>query len=124
MLGEQPGGRIERNYIQSPTRCLYADDGSAYWTISGNVVDPLVNSKQGKAKGSKVWLYVWTPRIHDLKIVGNYTTTAAVQNKGTNCVPVGTRVEDPLSAQARAIADDAGLENDYEDIALPLLGNQ
>ena len=124
VLGKQPGGRIERNYVQSPTRCLYADDGSAYWTISGNVVDPLVNSKQGKAKGSKVWLYVWTPRIHDLKIVGNYTTTAAVQNKGTNCVPVGTRVEDPLSAQARAIADDAGLENDYEDIALPLLGNQ
>ena len=112
VLGEQPGGRIESNYVHSLSRLLYADDGSAFWTISRNVLDP-----QPKGK----WLFLWTPRIHDLQIENNFTTTTNSQNNGTNCVPVNTVVmEKTFTREARKIADAAGLEKNYRDIQNPI----
>lgn len=109
VLGEQPGGRIESNYVHSLSRLLYADDGSAFWKISNNVLDP-----QPKGK----WLFLWTPRIHDLRIENNFTTTTNCQNKATNCEPVNTVVmEKTWTRAARRIADAAGLEKSYRDIA-------
>jgi hypothetical protein len=108
VLGEQPGGRIEGNYVHSLTRLIYADDGSAFWKISRNVLDP-----QPKGK----WLFLWTPRIHDLQIANNFTTTTNVQNKAMNCTPVNTVVmEKTFSRAAKKIADAAGLEKNYRDI--------
>ena len=116
VLGEQPGGRIEENYIRSNTRTLYADDGSAYWTIARNVVDPrdtrdIPNRKDGQ------WLFVWTPRIHDLKIDNNYASVENTRNEGTNCQPTNTHFEKQFSPAAQAIEDAAGLEPAYKDIA-------
>jgi hypothetical protein len=79
VLGEQPGGRIVSNYVHSLTRLIYPDDGSCGWTIANNVLDP-------QPEGT--WLFIWTPRIHDLKIENNFVTTINLQNKSTNnCTP-------------------------------------
>jgi hypothetical protein len=116
VLGEQPGGRIEGNYVRAHTRTIYADDGSAYWTIARNVVDPrdtrnIPNRKNG------LWLFLWTDRIHDLKIDGNYTSIEDATNKAANCQPANTHVETEFSAEAQAIIRAAGLEPVYKDIA-------
>jgi hypothetical protein len=110
VLGEQPGGRIEDNYIHSLSRLIYPDDGSCGWTISNNVLDPKPNGK---------WLFVWTDRIHDLKIENNFTTTTNLQNKATNnCVPVDTQlVEKPFSGAAKQIVESSGLEKKFRIIA-------
>jgi len=109
VLGQQPGGRIESNYVHSLSRLIYPDDGSCGWTISNNVLDP-------EPKGK--WLFVWVDRIHDLQIENNFTTTANLQNKATNnCVPIGTQlVEKPFSGAAKKIVESAGLEKNYQDI--------
>ncbi len=108
VLGEQPGSRMERNYVRSNTRALYADDGSAYWTIAQNVVD---------ARDKGQWLFLWTKSIHDLKIDDNYTASADNRNEGVNCTPTNTHVQAHFSAAAQAIIDAAGLEPAYRDIA-------
>jgi hypothetical protein len=109
VLGEQPGGRIEDNYIHSLSRLIYPDDGSAGWNISKNVLDPQPGGK---------WLFIWTDRIHDLQIENNFTTSANFQNRATNgCVPVNTVVMDKtFSAEAKKIAAAAGLEKKYQDL--------
>jgi hypothetical protein len=117
VLGEQPGSKIEGNYVSSPTRIIYPDDGSAYWTISDNVADPR-DTRVPKRKDG-MWLHVWTDRIHDLKIDDNFTTITNALNRGTNCAPSNTHVENPFSAKAQAIIDGAGLEPKYRDIAEP-----
>ena len=116
VLGEQPGGRIERNYVRSVTRTIYADDGSAYWTIDHNVVDPrdtrdIPNRKDGQ------WLFLWTDRIHDLTIRDNYTTVENSTQKALRSTPADTHLEKQFSAEAQAIIDAAGLEPAYRDIA-------
>jgi hypothetical protein len=116
VLGEQPGSRIEGNYVESSTRMLYCDDGSAYWTLTHNVVK-LIGDYSPETAKDKSWLFLWTPRIHDLTIVGNYTNTDITYNNGVNCVPRDTHVEAPFSPEALAIAAAAGLEPAYRDIA-------
>ena len=111
VLGEQPGGIIEGNYVHSLSRLMYADDGSAGWTIARNVFDP-------EPKGK--WLFLWTPRIHDLTITDNFTTTTNLQNKTTNCVPLGTMVYGlDVPRAANKIMAAAGLEKAYRDIIPP-----
>ncbi len=111
VLGEQPGGRIEGNYVHSLSRLIYPDDGSAGWTIARNVLDPQPGGK---------WLFVWTDRIHDLRIEDNFTTGTNLQNKATNnCTPVGTRLADKtFSGDAKKIIQSAGLEKQFRDIAV------
>ncbi len=113
VLGEQPGGRIESNYVHSLSRLIYPDDGSAFWMISHNVLDP-----QPKGK----WLFVWTPRIHDLQIENNFTTTTNLQNKATNnCTPLKTvLLENGFSAEAQKIMAEAGLEKEYRGLETQL----
>jgi hypothetical protein len=116
VLGQQPGGRIERNYVRSATRTLYADDGSAYWTIAQNVVDPR-DTRDIPTRKDGLWLFLWVDRIHDLKIDNNYTSIEATTNKGVNCQPTNTHIEKQFSPEAQAIIDAAGLEPAYKDIA-------
>ncbi len=115
VLGEQPGSRIENNHVRSNTRTLYLDDGSAYWTVTGNVLDPR-DQRDVPKRAHGQWLNLWTPRIHDLKIDGNFTTFAKADIRGVNCVPTNTRVETEHSAEAQIIIDAAGLEPAYRDI--------
>ncbi len=123
VLGVQPGGRIEGNYIQSNTRLLYLDDGSADWTVTRNVLDPRDTRNIGKSHPG-MWLHLWTTNIHDLTITDNFTTITNVLNKGVHCEPVRTRVENPLSAQAQTIVEATGLEPEYRDIAGAESGSQ
>ena len=116
VLGEQPGGRIEGNYVRSPTRTLYADDGSAYWSIVRNVVDPR-DTRDIPARKDGQWLFIWTSRIHDLKIDGNYTTVANTRNEGIHTQPLHTHLVTEFPPEAQAIIDAAGLEPAYRDIA-------
>jgi len=110
VLGEQPGGRIEGNFVHSLSRLIYPDDGSAGWTITRNVFDPQSGGK---------WLFVWTDRIHDLKIEDNFITGTNLQNKATNnCQPMATHlVGKPFPGVAKKIIDSAGLEKKYRYIA-------
>ncbi|HSY18436.1 MAG TPA: hypothetical protein VK815_08885 [Candidatus Acidoferrales bacterium] len=110
VLGEQPGGRIEGNYVRSLSRLMYPDDGSSGWTITNNVFDPQPGGK---------WLFVWTDRIHDLKIEDNFITGTNLTCKATNnCTPVATHlVEMPFTGEAKKIIQAAGLEKQYRDIA-------
>ena len=110
VLGEQPGGRIEGNYVHSLSRLIYPDDGSAGWTIARNVLDPQPGGK---------WLFIWTDRIHDLQIENNFITGTNWQNKATNnCTPAGTRVvEKTFSGDSRKIIQAAGLEKKFRDLA-------
>ena len=115
VLGQQPGGRIERNYVRSNTRTIYADDGSAYWTITQNVVDPR-DTRDIPARKDGLWLFLWTDRIHDLKIDDNYTSIANSTDKAINSQPTNTHVGTPFPPEAQAIIDAAGLETAYKDI--------
>ena len=115
VLGQQPGGRIERNYVRSNTRTIYADDGSAYWTITQNVVDPH-DTRDIPARKDGLWLFLWTDRIHDLKIDDNYTSIANSTDKAINSQPTNTHVGTPFPPEAQAIIDAAGLESAYKDI--------
>ena len=110
VLGEQPGGRIEGNYVHSLARLIYPDDGSAGWTIARNVRDPQPGGK---------WLFVWTDRIHDLRIENHFITGTNLQNQATNnCTPVGTRgAGKTFSGDAKKTIQSAGLEKKFQDIA-------
>ena len=93
-LLQQPGGRIAGNYVHSLSRLIYPDDGSAGWTITRNVSDPIFYGK---------WLFVWTDRIHDLKITDNFITGTNAVDKGTNnCAPMDTHlVQKPFSGAGK-----------------------
>jgi len=106
VLGQQPGGRIVSNYIHSLSRLIYPDDGSSGWTIANNVLDPQPNGK---------WLFVWTDRIHDLRIENNFITGTNLQNKATNnCSPVGTvLMQPPYPTEAKRIMHEAGVEKRF-----------
>jgi hypothetical protein len=119
VLGEQPGGRIESNYVRSITRSIYPDDGSAYWTISNNVLDPRDN-RDIPVRKQRPWLFLWTPRIHDLKVDNNYTTVTNITANATNTLVTNTHFEPRLSTAAQDIADTAGLEPAYKGIAKTL----
>jgi hypothetical protein len=119
VLGEQPGGRIESNYVRSITRSIYPDDGSAYWTISNNVLDPRDN-RDIPVRKQRPWLFLWTPRIHDLKVDNNYTTVTNITANATNTVVTNTHFEPQFSPAAQGIATAAGLEPAYKDIAKTL----
>ncbi len=112
VLGEQPGSLIVSNYVRANTRQLYADDGSAYWTIANNVTEGNTNAQ---------WLFLWVDRIHNLRIENNYTTTTNLQNKATNnCTPIGTQlVKTPFTGPAKKIVDAAGLEKRFRHLAKP-----
>jgi len=109
VLGEQPGGRIEGNYVRSHARLYYPDEGSAYWTITRNVAEP--------HKG-QTWLHIWHPTCHDLTINDNFTITDKMNVRGTRTPILNTHLETlPWSPQAQAVIDAAGLESAFKDIA-------
>ncbi len=117
VLGEQPGSEIAYNYCYDGPRCIYPDDGSAYWNIHDNVILNRQHIESRQHKG--LWLHIWTERCHDITINHNYVNADNVRNEGTNCPITNTIVEPqaPIwSAKAQAIINTAGLEPAYQDI--------
>ncbi|MFV0376047.1 MAG: hypothetical protein ACK5JD_01950 [Mangrovibacterium sp.] len=110
LLGEQPGTLIEGNYVFNGPRCIYPDDGSAYLTITGNVV--------GNDSYKWMWLHLWTKRCHDIVARDNYVKNNLLMDNGTNNRISGTRSfrEDDWSDEAKKIIGFAGIEPEYQDI--------
>ena len=116
VLGEQPGSEIAYNYCYDGPRCIYPDDGSAYWNIHDNVI---LNRQDKSRPHKELWLHIWTKACHDMVINHNYVKTDNVRNEGTRC-PVTNTIAEPQapnwSRKAQAIIDAAGLEPAYQDI--------
>lgn len=116
VLGEQPGSEIAYNYCYDGPRCIYPDDGSAYWNIHDNVI---LNRQNEANPHKELWLHIWTDRCHDLTLDRNFVKADNTRNEGTRCTIANTTVE-PLapewSPQAQAIINAAGLEPAYRDM--------
>ncbi|MFB6343727.1 hypothetical protein ACE1ET_18540 [Saccharicrinis sp. FJH62] len=110
LLGEQPGTKVEENYIFNGPRCIYPDDGSAYLTIARNVVD--------NPSYTQLWLHFWTKRCHDNFITGNYVKNNLFMDNGTNNTIKDTHSfrEDEFSGEALEIMNEAGIEDEFKDI--------
>jgi len=109
VLGEQPGSMISHNYLFHGPRCIYPDDGSAYWMITENTI---LNS------GYRLWLHIWNSRCHDLIASNNYVRDNVFMDNGTNDVVANTynfRTAE-FSGTAVEIMEAAGLEEAYKDI--------
>jgi hypothetical protein len=124
VLGEQPGGIIEGNYVEGARRLMYCDDGSAYWNIRNNVfyvrpwTEPKVPEKPGKYP-DHTWLFLWTPRIHDITVDSNFSNVPIVFNDATATKVTNQTVAYPFPAQAQQIIEAAGLEPAFRDIIPP-----
>jgi len=110
LLGEQHGTVVEGNYIYNGPRCIYPDDGSAYLTIIGNVVD--------NDSYKWMWLHLWTKRCHDITARDNYVKNNLLMDNGTNDKIEDTHNfrDEEFSDKAQKIIDFAGIETKYKDI--------
>ncbi len=111
LLGEQPGTKVEGNYLFNGPRCIYPDDGSAYLSITRNVV----NNNSYKW----MWLHLWTSRCHDIAARDNYVINNLLMDNGTNNTIEKThsfRDKAEFSGEALKIIAKAGIEEKYRDI--------
>lgn len=111
LLGEQPGTRVEGNYLFNGPRCIYPDDGSAYLTITRNVI----NNNSYKW----MWLHLWTARCHDIVARDNYVINNLLMDNGTNDkieTPHSFRDKAEFSGEALKIIGKAGIEEKFKDI--------
>lgn len=108
LLGEQPGTKVEGNYLFNGPRCIYPDDGSAYLTITRNVID-----------NNSLWLHIWTSRCHDIVARDNYVANSKVMDNGTNDIIENThlfRDAGKFSGEELKIITKAGIEEQFKDI--------
>jgi hypothetical protein len=110
LLGKQPGTVVEGNYVFNGPRCIYPDDGSAYITITRNVV--------GNASYKWMWLHLWTKRCHDIVARENYVKNNLLMDNGTNNTIENTYSfrEDEFSGEALKIIQNAGIQSAFKDI--------
>lgn len=111
LLGEQPGTKVEGNYVFNGPRCIYPDDGSAYLTITRNVV----NNNSYKW----MWLHLWTARCHDIVARENYVINNLLMENGTNNKiekPHSFRDKAEFSGEALKIIEKAGIQEKFKDI--------
>lgn len=102
-LGNQPGTRIERNYLARGTNdfaALHLDEGSAEMLVQENVIEDAPR-----------WLHIWTASIRDIELRSNWSTTDEETFHGTRI-----RREEPIApddsgwpATARAVIREAGI---------------
>ena len=82
---------ISENYIYDVGNqfgALYTDEGSAFWSLTKNVIDLSLNPiwrGDGSSALAPRWLHVHTSSIHDNAYTGNFATTTNALMKGTNC---------------------------------------
>lgn len=107
-LGKQPDSQIIGNYLTDGPRCIYPDDGSAYFTIKDNVIYSL----------HKLWLHIASDRCHDIVIDHNFVKDNGTINNGVN-TPLTNTINfrnRPFDDEAKAIMDAAGIQAPYKDI--------
>lgn len=110
LLGEQPGTVVEGNYVFNGPRCIYPDDGSAYLTVTRNVV--------GNPSYKWMWLHLWTKRCRDIVARENYVKNNLLMDNGTNNTIENTYSfrEDEFSGEALKIIENAGIQSEFKDI--------
>ena len=113
-LGWQQGSVISGNYIHDSgttagktENAIYLDQGTAYMTVTGNVIDTVAQS----------WLQIWFDNIHDNTSTGNYynsslSTRGIYVNYGNTTSGNTSFSSLSSNASAKAIADAAGLTDD------------
>lgn len=107
-LGEQPNSVITGNYLYDGPRCIYPDDGSAYFNINNNVINSL----------HKLWLHIASDRCHDIMIDHNFVKDNGTINNGVN-TPLTNTINfrnRPFDNEANTIIDKAGIQSPYKDI--------
>ena len=110
VLGEQPNSVISGNYVFNGPRCIYPDDGSAYWTITGNVVE--------NPSYKWMWLHIWIDRCHDITARGNYVKNNLLMNNGRDILIDKTFSfrDAEFPEEALQIIRNAGVEAAFRDI--------
>ncbi len=93
---------VYSNYIRNGGQgyaCLYPDEGSAYQTWTRNV-----------CQGVSEWLHIWAGSIHDDRIIGNWSDTPAVTNRGANILAGNTVISNgEWPAAALQVMEAAGI---------------
>jgi len=119
-LSAQPNSTISGNYLQRMYGSyggwgIYPDEGSAYFTITNNVVE-----QTGR------WISMWTNTIHDNIVQYNYADTTNMASVCTNCtISNNTTVTNGnWPAGAQTIMNNAGIEPAYQDIKPAILPDQ
>jgi hypothetical protein len=107
-LGKQPNSIITGNFLFDGPRCIYPDDGSAYFTITNNVINSL----------HRLWLHIASDRCHDIVIDRNFVKDNGTINNGvntslTNTINFRNR---PFDDEANAIMEKAGIQEPYKNI--------
>lgn len=103
VLGPQPNSTMVGNYISNQQKlfgALYTDEGSAYWTLTQNVVHACPE-----------WLHIWTASIHDETVEDCWTDQAYQIVHGTRITMVNNTVlqpGQPWPPAAQAIINNAG----------------
>ena len=106
VLGPQPSSHMRNNFISSQRKlfgALYTDEGSAYWSITANVVHNVPE-----------WLHIWTSSIHDEVVTDNFSDQTHQQNAGTRITEANNTFLPPATpldqwpAAAKAIMYAAG----------------
>ncbi len=107
-LGPQPNSVIMGNYLYNGPRCIYPDDGSAYFTITDNMINSLHN----------LWLHIASDRCHDIVIDHNFVKDNGTINNGVNTPLTNTTNfrNRPFDDEAEAIIRAAGIEAPFSDI--------
>ncbi|WP_430936008.1 hypothetical protein [Saccharicrinis sp. 156] len=112
-LGEQPGSVIEGNYLYKGRRCIYPDDGSAYWTIKRNVIDNRIPGEK-----NIIWLHIWRDNCHDLVVQDNFVKSNNIKDNGKNTTIENTHhfMTSDFSEEAKEIMKLAGIQDEYKNI--------
>ncbi|MBD0379786.1 right-handed parallel beta-helix repeat-containing protein [Paenibacillus sedimenti] len=110
--GAQPDSTIKGNYIDKQVHkggSIYPDEGSAYFTISDNVIMNVPS-----------WLQIWAKSTHDNKVTNNYSNSKNLTNTGTNNILDKNQfiasVEE--NENAMKIKNQAGLEFTYQHLRM------
>lgn len=107
-LGKQPDSEIIGNYLYNGPRCIYPDDGSAYFTIKDNFINSL----------HRLWLHIASDRCHDIVIDHNFVKDNGTINNGVN-TPLTNTINfrnRPFDEEAIAIMENAGIQPPYRSI--------
>jgi hypothetical protein len=109
-LGQQPGTRIEGNYIKDVIHnqpCYYLDEGSAFISLNNNVCD-----------NAGIWVSIWNPNIHDNYIMDTYTNVRDLSNNGINIQITNTVfvTGQEWTTEATNIINNAGLEPEFKHL--------
>ena len=110
VLGKQPDSRIIGNYVFNGPRCLYPDNGAAYFTIKDNVVD--------NPSYKWMWLHLWNKNCHDNVVYRNYVKNNLYMNNGTNNIVEYTYSfrDEEFTGEAVKLIENAGIEDKFKDI--------